>query len=327
MKSVFAITMAIALFLPSLLCSAAGFQKEESEIKLRVDLVLLDALVMQQKTGRIIGNLTKDDFTLYEDNVKQQITHFSQDTLPLSIILLVDRAGCLDPYSEQMQKAALAALQRLKYGDEVALMTFADTPELVTPFRNNKERAIDALNHLPEHNEEGEHCFNRAFYEAATYMKKASNAGGRRVIIPITGITKSINCSGPSSDEVRHALLESGSVVCPLIPKTAEQRFENGAVGSVTSMAGIFKVPTLNLTQLAEETGGEVFNTKPDSLDKAFTDLIDHLRSRYSLGFVSSNPKNDGKLRKLKLEVSAKAEKHDGKLVIKTRHQYIAGKE
>src|SRR5690242_6596491 len=77
----------------------------ETDIKMRVDLVLLDAQVLQQKTGRIVGNLKKDDFTLSEDGVKQQITHFSQDSLPLSVILLVDRGGCLDPFNNKVQRA------------------------------------------------------------------------------------------------------------------------------------------------------------------------------------------------------------------------------
>ena len=75
-------------------------QDKSGEIKLGVDLVVLDALVMQQKTGKIIGDLKKDDFSLYEDGIKQEIRHFSQDRLPLSVILMVDRAGCLDPFGE-----------------------------------------------------------------------------------------------------------------------------------------------------------------------------------------------------------------------------------
>src|SRR5438876_1626281 len=100
-------------------------------IRLAVDLVVLDAQVIQQKTGRIIGDLKKEDFVLTEDGVKQEITHFGQDTLPLSVILLIDRGGCLDPFSDKVRHATLAALQRLRPQDEVALMSFANTTELI----------------------------------------------------------------------------------------------------------------------------------------------------------------------------------------------------
>src|SRR5215210_8268344 len=73
---------------------------EEEVVKTDVDLVVLDALVLQKKTGRVVGDLKREDFTLAEDGVPQQIAHFSQNSLPLSVLLLIDRGGCLDPFSE-----------------------------------------------------------------------------------------------------------------------------------------------------------------------------------------------------------------------------------
>src|SRR6266849_4566989 len=92
-----------------------------------IDLVVIDALVMQRNTARVIGDLKKDDFLLSEDGTRQTITHFSQDTLPLSVILLIDRGGCLDPFGSQVHRAAVDAVSRLKPADEVAVMTYHDT--------------------------------------------------------------------------------------------------------------------------------------------------------------------------------------------------------
>ena len=46
-------------------------------VKVDIDLVKIDALVLQKKTARIVGGLNKEDFLLYEDGIKQEITHFS----------------------------------------------------------------------------------------------------------------------------------------------------------------------------------------------------------------------------------------------------------
>lgn len=113
-------------------------------VRLAVDLVVLDAQVIQQKTGRIVGTLKKEDFTLVEDGVKQQVTHFSQDTLPLSVILLIDRGGCLDPFSDKVRHATIEAMQRLRPQDEVALMAFANTTELIARFGRGKDRILSA---------------------------------------------------------------------------------------------------------------------------------------------------------------------------------------
>jgi VWFA-related protein len=281
---------------------------------------------MQQKTGRIVGDLKKEDFTLLEDGIKQQITHFSQDTLPLSVIILIDRGGCLDPFSEKVRHATLESLRRLRDRDEVALMAFHNSAELVTGFTRNRNRILEGLNRLPPHDEDADHCFNNAFYDAAEYMRRAGNPDGRRVILMITAITTYFNCRGPSSEEARMAVLESGSVVCGIIPKTAGQRLESGIMRTMTGIGGLFKAKTSNLKQLAEETGGEVLSDKPENLDHTFNDLIDHLRTRYSLGFVSTNTKRDGSFRKIKLEVSGQAQKDAAKLVVKTKRGYIAAR-
>ena len=301
--------------------------KGTENIRLAVDLVVLDAQVLQQKTGRVVGNLTREDFVLAEDGVRQQVTQFSQDTLPLSVILLIDRGGCLDPFSEKVRHATLAALERLRPQDEVALMSFANTTELLTGFGRGKDRILAGLDHLPPHDEEANHCFNSAFYEAANYMRRAGNPDGRRVIIMITGITTYFDCTGPTADEARMAILESGSVVCGIIPKTAGQRMENGIMMAAAGVGGLFKAKSSNLKQLAEETGGEVLHDKPDNLDRVFNDLVDHLRTRYTLGFVSTNRKRDGSFRKLKLDLARPAQKTDDRLVVKTKRGYIAAKD
>jgi VWFA-related protein len=296
-------------------------------IRLNVDLVVLDAQVLQQKTGRVAGNLKKEDFLLAENGVRQQITHFSQDTLPLSVILLIDRGGCLDPFSSKVKQATLEALSRLRPQDEVALMSFANTTELIEGFGHGNDRILAGLDHLPPHDENADHCFNTAFYDAANYMRRAGNPDGRRVIIMITGMTIYFNCGGPSAEDARMAVLESGSVVCGIIPKTVGQRMENGVMIAAAGIGGLFKAKTSSLKQLADETGGEVLTDKPENLDHTFNDLIDHLRTRYTLGFVSTNKKRDGTFRKLKLELANPPAKTEERLVIKTKRGYIAARD
>lgn len=295
-------------------------------VKVDVDLVVLDALVLQKKTARVVGSLKQGDFVLTEDGVRQEITHFGQSTAPLSVLLLVDRGGCLDPFGKEVRAATLAALSRLKPQDEVALMAYSDTVQLVQGFVRDRRRIEEAMERVPEANEEARHCLNRAFYDAAQYMMEASNPEGRRVIIVITAVTSNMDCEGPSSKEAARAIYESGSVVCGLIPSSPGQRIENGIASVGTRLGRMFKLPSVSLKELADETGGEVLDDKPETLDRAFNTLIDHLRTRYQLGFVSSNKKRDGSTRKLKLEIIPAARKAQGELVVKTRRTYIAPK-
>lgn len=297
-------------------------------IKTDVDLVTVDALVLQKKTARIVGNLKESDFVILEDGSKQQLTHFSQDSLPLSVVLLIDRGGCIDPYGTEVQRAANEALRRLKDTDEVAVMTYQDNVELIQDFTRDRNQIEIALARIPKKNEWADHCLNKAFAKAADYMVSAGNPVGRRVIIAITGITRNLDCGhGPSGKVARQALYESGSVVCGLIPKTTVQGMENKYMRWGTRMAGVFGARTMDIKELAEETGGEVMEEKPERLDTTFATLIDHLRTRYNLAFVSTNKKRDGSLRKLKVDLSPEVQKSQGKLVVKARRSYIAPKQ
>jgi len=304
-----------------------GTRAPNDVVKVDVDLVTIDALVLLKNTARIVGDLKKDDFILSEDGARQTITHFSQDSLPLSVLLLIDRGGCLDPFGTQVRTAALDAIAHLKVTDEVALMTYHNNVELLQGFTSDRSLIADALNHVPPHDEEAEHCLNKAFANAADYIQKAGNPIGRRVIVTITGVTRNFDCAdGPSGKFAARAVYESGAVVCGIIPKTADQALENGIMIWVTRMGRLGGAPYLDIQTLANETGGELLQDKPENLDVTFQTLMNHLRSRYSLAFVSSNKKRDGTLRKLKVDLSPAAQKPLGRMIVRARRSYVAPK-
>ena len=294
-------------------------------VKVDVDLVTIDALVLQKQTARVVGDLGKDDFVLAEDGVKQTITHFSQDSLPLSVLLLVDRGGCLDPFGAEVRAAARDAISRLKATDEIALMTYHNDVELLQPFTRDRALISQALDRVPPHDEQAQHCLNKAFADAADYIQRAGNPIGRRVIVAITGVTRDFDClGGPSSKTASQAVYESGAVVSAIIPRTGEQQMENGFMRWATRIGKLGGAPYVDIQTLANETGGEVLQDKPEKLDSTFTTLIDHLRTRYNLAFVSSNKNRDGTTRKLKIDIAQAAQKSKGKLIVKARRSYVA---
>jgi Ca-activated chloride channel homolog len=294
-------------------------------IKTDVDLVTIDALVLQKNTARVVGTLKQEDFLVSEDGSRQTITHFSQDNLPLSVLLLIDRGGCLDPFGQEVRRAAKDALTRLKPSDEVAVMTYHDTAELQQGFTRDRRLLERAIEYVPPHDEHASHCMNIAFDEAANYMMKAGNPSGRRVIIAITGVTRYWNCKGgPSDTAAIHSVFESGSVVCGIIPKTPEQVAENGVIRWATRFSRIGGAHYIDIQKLADETGGEMLRDKPEELDQTFNTLITHLRTRYSFSFVSTNKKRDGTVRKLKIDLADGVERSQGRLVVKARKTYVA---
>src|SRR5437667_7231200 len=109
-------------------------------IRVNTDLVVFDAQVIDKKTKRIIGDLTKDDFEVTDGGLRQQISYFSRDELPLSVMLLLDVSGSVRPILHQIRDGALNALARFKPEDQVAVMPFANTSRLAQDF--TKDRAL-----------------------------------------------------------------------------------------------------------------------------------------------------------------------------------------
>ena len=84
----------------------------------KVRMVQVDAVV-RDKSGRMVDNLKREDFLVYEDGVLQQIETFSRDQLPLAMALVVDRSSSVAPYISELRKIASRALSQLKSQDQV----------------------------------------------------------------------------------------------------------------------------------------------------------------------------------------------------------------
>src|ERR1044071_2677903 len=100
-------------------------QPNQSNVALRFS-------IMNKKTWRFVDGLKKEDFSIYEDDVKQEITEFRQIEQPLSVILLLDVSGSMRTYFATIKDAAQEVLQPLKPVDQIAIMTFAEQAKLVS---------------------------------------------------------------------------------------------------------------------------------------------------------------------------------------------------
>src|SRR3954469_9478742 len=133
------LTFCFGIVLFTLSCSFAQEKDPVDVIKVDTNLVVFDAQVIDKKTGRVIGDLKKDDFELTDNGAKQQIDYFSRDELPLAIILLLDVSRSVRPIIHDVRDGALNALQRLKPDDQVAIMAFANTTSLSQDFTKDRE--------------------------------------------------------------------------------------------------------------------------------------------------------------------------------------------
>lgn len=294
---------------------------QDEAIRLRTELVVLDAQVLHKKTALPVSNLLKENFTLYEDGVKQHISDFSRDSLPLSVIILFDVSGSVATDRKSVQRllrGASEAMKLLKQEDEVALMQFAEKATLVQPFTRDRDLVVNALTRMDGRGQYGTHI-DEGILAAAEYMRSASNPDSRRGVITVTddvtvefrsrsSVTPMVRFEGQALRE----LYESGAVLCALLNEAPEVGF----------VEPYFKHGVAK--HLAEATGGISIKATQEDMLARLSEMIQRLRQRYTIGYSPSNTGRDGKFRKIKLSLTPEVEKREGSVAVITRKGYYA---
>jgi Ca-activated chloride channel homolog len=306
--------------------AALAQEPPDQTLKLSTDLVTLDAQVLHKKTGRAVGNLAKEDFLLFEDGVKQEITHFSQDRLPLSVLLLLDTSGSVWDFMTDVRDRTVEALRQLKDTDEVAVMGTASRTAVIQDFTLDRELIADKIAAIEKKALGSDGILlHEALYQAALHLQKAAKPASRRVIIVVTdNISTQKIGQGHSEKAALNELFEASGVVCGLNISNL-----NATVLKLDPFYYAVKGLLFrgDIKTYAEKTGGIVIKSKKDNVESNLAELIAHLRTRYAIGYVSSNSDRDGKFRKIKLSLSAEVEKREGKMDVLARKGYYAKKK
>ncbi|MCU1331867.1 MAG: von Willebrand factor, type [Candidatus Angelobacter sp.] len=332
-------TSALFLLIFTLIFSLASHaQTAEPQTPVyRVDVrvVLVDTQVLSKKTRHAARELKQQDFELYEDNVRQQVRSFSQDTLPLSIVLLFDLTDSVRPVLKSLGEGALEALQHLKPEDEVTVMAYAASAEVLQQATTDRALAVAAIEKASRMESEEAAFFNEGIFQAADELTKSKNAYSRRVIIWLTDnvpnipsedavplrYRRSLKGAMPHSqtDAMRY-LLRTNTVVCALVKQS--DLSVSGESGLRSKPAERMLHPPGEVYKYASATGGQVIEFKKKELQEKLASLIDDLRMRYSLGYHPSAQKPKGKYCVIKVKLAPDAKKAIGNVVVEARQGY-----
>jgi Ca-activated chloride channel family protein len=284
---------------------AAAQPGEEQSLKVDVDLVNLYLTVCNHR-GRLISNLARESFAVFEDGQPQLITHFSRETdVPLSIVLLIDTSGSVRDKLHFEQEAAAdflyATVRRAR--DKAALVTFDHTFELQQDFTDDSSLLAKAVWRI--HAGGGTRLYDALYF---VMQSKLNGPEDRKVVILITdGDDKS---SRRSLQEVVD-LARRNNVSIYAISMNALGVAHEGSDHSDDV-----------LRMLTSETGGDgYFPRKLEKLSSNFERIADELRSQYTIGYRSTNQQRDGTFRTIQVELKKSS------YSVRTRPGYYAPAE
>lgn len=321
--------------------SVAG--QEGFRFKSGVELVNVTATV-SDRDGRFVPGLSKDDFVVYDNGKRQEITQFSNERVPVSLGIVLDASGSMSPDKMRAARAAIARMtgELLDADDELFLMQFANTSRLLQDW--TVDRGLIATG-LTKTIAAGGTAMYDAIADALPIAAQGRHQKKALLVISDGNDTNSALAVG----ELRQAIRESEVMVYALgvdgtedgvriqtrprtrpgtpfpipLPFPGGRRPGGGfpqILGGPTgwpSMGGE-RVNGNALRQITDDSGGrtEIIRSFQD-LDAATSRIADELRQQYYLGYASSAEK-DGKWHAIRVEVP------NQKYTVRARRGYIA---
>jgi len=291
----------------------------QTSISVAVDLVSLQVLVTDSKGGTITG-LKPENFIIYEDNVKQEISNFSPVDANLTVVMLVEYSNNVEHLREEIWDITHTFVNSLKKGDWVAVMGYDMNTRIICDFTQDRQKLNDALKH---------------FMVTATYESNLSDAlieaidrtqeieGKTAILLIGTGWD---TFSRHNYDQALNKCKESNASVYAIgIGQNYRIRNE---IRTQTSERMEDLMGDNRLKSFADITGGAAYFPRFSSEHPGIIgNISEMLRSQYSIAYASSNTQKDGKYRKIRVEVNTGAVDAKGKPIkykVTTRKGYIA---
>jgi Ca-activated chloride channel family protein len=278
---------------------------DSKPVSIKTDLVTL-TLTVTDMYGRYVSGLTKNAFTIIDNDQPQDITFFSDSDAPVSIGILFDVSGSMS--GEKVAKARKALEKFINSShpsDEYFLIAFNNRAQLLLDRSRDGDAVLQKLTLVAPKQ-------NTALYDAV-YLgieRVTRGAHQKRALLIISDGQD--NASRYNFGEVRRLTKESDVVTY------AVGIMDGRDSGSMTGMQG-----QAFLDELTSVTGGKSFYPSSDiEMDEIFERIALELRHQYSIGYTPSDFKPDGKWRKVKTKV--KPPRGLPRLTVRGREGYYA---
>ena len=283
-----------------LLLSLVAVATAQQQPLFRSGTQLVDLFVtVTDREGRLVPNLTREDFTILDDEEPTEIVVFENSVRPITVVVMLDTSASMDLNRGRLMAGAEQFLLRLLPDDRARVGAFNDKVEITPPqFIGDRDALIAELADLDFGNA------TKVYDAAYTSLDALLAVDGRRVVLLFTDGDDTDSDAG-SGDVLDRAVAEEVMIYAIGF----ESNYFNG-VRYVTTR------PDRNLKRFAEETGGGYFElTEAADLGPTFTRVARELHSQYVLGFT---PRTDGQRHEIEVRLAERG------LRARARRSYIA---
>lgn len=336
--------------IPSIVEQTKDTQEDDGEV-LKIDTNLVTVPVkVSDRSNRFIAGLKKEDFKIFEDDVEQEISYFSNEEQPFTVALVLDMSYSSTFKISEIQSAAIAFIAQLRPDDKVMVISFAEEVNVLSEPTSDREQLKSAIRQT-------EVASGTSLYEAVDFVihKRFSKMEGRKAIVLFTDGVDTTSRRVFSRNNINDAY-ELDALIYPIQYDTYNdvQRIKNDPTARVPKVNPIplpfprttqnksplpFPLPTSGipdsagtsaedyrnaeeyLEELANRTNGRVYRANTiANLSQAFSNIANELRQTYSIGFYPNDLTNE-KRRRLKVRVNGSG------MVVRAKDSYSISKK
>ena len=311
-----------------------GGETVEGDV-IRFDTALVTVPVtVQDRYGRYVPLLRREQFRITENGVEQKIAYFATTDSPFSVILLIDTSGSTELRLDDIQKAAMDFVDKLKATDSVMVMSFDDRIEVQCKATTDREEIRRAIRRTRTGG-------GTRLYDAVDDIlkKQLATIPGRKAVVLFTDGVDTTSHRASYESTVRLAQESDAPIYSVDYDTSGNNTIGLPIPGGRGTVIGGLPIPmpgggvpgatrgttereyrraVAYLHDLADNTGGRFYSgDSMFGIAQAFTWIAEELGRQYSLGYYPSAPGKDGERRQIKVKVT------ESDLVVKARESYI----
>lgn len=312
----------------------AQAQDPDDVIRTETSLIQLNVGVVD-KQGRAITSLTRDDFTVYEDGVKQSIQHFEPVDAPFSLVLMLDMSGSTINFRQQLKLASQRFLDALAPEDRVAVIQFNKDVKQLSGFSTDRAKtyyAIEIANGAGETH----------FYDALKYALKELDREGPKRRKAIVVLTDGLDTQLRNADRSLLAQVQTNEEALATIQPQSSAELNNVLASAdrqgvtiyplalpsgdpkrlpieTPNIVGIYAAARARLQSLADRTGGRLNEiNRLEYMAQLYREVAANLRTLYTVAYQAKGDRPRGKWHEIKVEVA------NSDLTARTKPGYFA---
>lgn len=289
----------LVLLFTGVVISTIAARAQDPTFSTDTRLVVLHASVVDRK-GELVTDLTKEDFTVYENKDEQPIRTFLREDVPVSLGIVVDNSGSMRDKRKQVESAAIALVKSSNRDDEVFVVNFNDDLYLDVTMTNDIRKMEEGIAQIDSR---GGTAMRDALSASIDYLREKAKKD-KKVILVITDGND--NASAMTLEKLVQRAQQSEILVYAIGILNEEERREA-------------KRAERALDTLTSATGGQSYFPKALSEVNGIANRVAHdIRNQYVIAYSPTNEAMDGTFRRIEVKVKGRG------LSVRTRTGYYA---